>query len=73
MLLADARVRRGRAPPGRAAGEIRNWLVVGGAMGDRPAVTADYNPAHHAATGLGFAYWPCDDAAGGRRRAGSLS
>ncbi len=38
-------------------GEIRNWLVVAGAMGDRKATIVDYIPAHHAVTGLGFAYW----------------
>lgn len=38
-------------------GEIRNWLVVAGAMADRKATIVDYIPAHHAVTGLGFAYW----------------
>ena len=39
-------------------GEVRNWLVVSGAMGDRKATILDYIPAHHTVTGLGFAYWP---------------
>jgi len=38
-------------------GEIRNWLVVAGAMGDRKATIVDYIPVHHAVTGLGFAFW----------------
>ncbi|HLY67732.1 MAG TPA: extradiol ring-cleavage dioxygenase, partial [Chloroflexota bacterium] len=39
-------------------GEIRNWLVVAGAMGNHAAQVVDYIPAYHAVTGLGFAYWP---------------
>jgi protocatechuate 4,5-dioxygenase beta chain len=38
-------------------GEIRNWIVVAGAMAERKAEVVDYIPAHHAVTGLGFAYW----------------
>jgi aromatic ring-opening dioxygenase catalytic subunit (LigB family) len=38
-------------------GEIRNWLVVGGAMGSRKATVVDYMAVHHAITGVGFAYW----------------
>lgn len=41
-------------------GEMRAWITVAGAMeesGSR-AVVVDYIPAHHAVTGLGFAYWP---------------
>ncbi len=38
-------------------GEIRNWLVVGGAMGDTPATVVDYMAVHHIITGVGFAYW----------------
>ena len=52
LYAVDSETMRG------GTGEIRNWLVVGGAMGDRRAVTVDYIPAHHAVTGLGFAYWP---------------
>jgi Catalytic LigB subunit of aromatic ring-opening dioxygenase len=39
-------------------GEIRSWIVVAGACGVRRAQVVDYIPAHHAVTGLGFAYWP---------------
>jgi protocatechuate 4,5-dioxygenase beta chain len=42
-------------------GEVRNWLVAAGAMGSRRAAIVDYIPAHHAVTGLGFAYWPCEE------------
>ena len=38
-------------------GEIRSWIVVAGACGAAPATVVDYIPAHHAVTGLGFAYW----------------
>jgi protocatechuate 4,5-dioxygenase beta chain len=38
-------------------GEIRAWITVAGAM-RRPARIIDYIPAHHAKTGLAFAYWP---------------
>jgi hypothetical protein len=38
-------------------GEIRSWIVVAGAFSDVPATIVDYIPAHHAVTGLGFAYW----------------
>lgn len=38
-------------------GEIRAWLSVAGAM-QRPATVVDYIRAHHAKTGLAFAYWP---------------
>jgi len=38
-------------------GEIRNWLAVGGAMGDRKATIVDYMVIHHVITGVGFAYW----------------
>lgn len=38
-------------------GEIRNWLAVGGAMGDRKATIVDYMVVHHIITGVGFAYW----------------
>jgi Catalytic LigB subunit of aromatic ring-opening dioxygenase len=41
-------------------GEIRSWIVVAGACGGAPATIVDYIPAHHAVTGLGFAYWPPD-------------
>jgi protocatechuate 4,5-dioxygenase beta chain len=42
-------------------GEIRNWLVVGGAMGSTRATVVDYMAAHSAITGVGFAYWnPAD-------------
>ena len=38
-------------------GEIRSWIVVAGACSGVPATIVDYIPAHHAVTGLGFAYW----------------
>ncbi len=38
-------------------GEIRAWLVVGGAMGDTKADIIDYMPIHHAIAGVGFAAW----------------
>lgn len=38
-------------------GEIRSWIVVAGACADARATIVDYIPAHHAVTGLGFAYW----------------
>ena len=38
-------------------GEIRNWLVVGGAMGECQARIIDYMPVHHIITGVGFAAW----------------
>ena len=38
-------------------GEIRSWTVVAGACDAAPATIVDYIPAHHAVTGLGFAYW----------------
>jgi protocatechuate 4,5-dioxygenase beta chain len=41
-------------------GEIRAWIAVAGAM-QRPARVVDYIRAHHAKTGLAFAYWPGTD------------
>lgn len=38
-------------------GEIRNWVAVAGAYDGRKGTVVDYLPAHHAVTGLGFAYW----------------
>ena len=38
-------------------GEIRSWIVVAGACDAAQATIVDYIPAHHAVTGLGFAYW----------------
>jgi protocatechuate 4,5-dioxygenase beta chain len=38
-------------------GEIRSWIVVGGALSGVRATIVDYIPAHHAVTGLGFAYF----------------
>ncbi len=43
-------------------GEIRAWISVAGAM-RRPAKVVEYIRAHHAKTGLAFAYWPCLDSA----------
>lgn len=38
-------------------GEIRSWIVVAGACRKARATIVDYIPAHHAVTGIGFAYW----------------
>jgi hypothetical protein len=38
-------------------GEIRSWIVVAGACSPGRATIVDYIPAHHAVTGLGFAYF----------------
>ena len=38
-------------------GEIRNWLVAAGAMGDRKATIVDYIASNHALAGVGFACW----------------
>jgi len=38
-------------------GEIRSWIVVAGACSGARATVVDYIPAHHAVTGLGFAYF----------------
>jgi aromatic ring-opening dioxygenase LigB subunit len=38
-------------------GEIRSWIVVAGACRGAKATIVDYIPAHHAVTGLGFAYF----------------
>ncbi len=43
-------------------GEVRAWITVAAAL-DRPAVVVDYIKAHHAKTGLGFAYWPAANGA----------
>ncbi|HTP95280.1 MAG TPA: hypothetical protein VMK05_05485 [Burkholderiales bacterium] len=37
-------------------GELRAWITAAGAC-RWPATIIDYIPAHHAKTGLGFAYW----------------
>ena len=39
-------------------GEIRSWIVVAGACSEGRATVVDYIPAHHAVTGLGFAFFP---------------
>ena len=38
-------------------GEIRSWIVIGGACSEARATIVDYIPAHHAVTGLGFAHF----------------
>ncbi len=38
-------------------GEIRSRIVAAGACSGVRATIVDYIPAHHAVTGLGFAYW----------------
>jgi len=42
------------------AAEVRLWTVVAGACeaAGRRARVVDYIPSYHAATGLGFAFWP---------------
>ena len=53
----------------RGTSEIRNWVVVAGAMeemGSRASVL-DYIPVHHGVTGLGWAYWDAAASALGRR------
>jgi protocatechuate 4,5-dioxygenase beta chain len=42
-------------------GEIRAWVTLAGAFGDRRAEIVDYIPLHHTVTGLGFACWPGDE------------
>jgi aromatic ring-opening dioxygenase LigB subunit len=38
-------------------GELRNWIVVAGAVGASRAKVLDYIPLYHGVTGLGFAFW----------------
>jgi hypothetical protein len=38
-------------------GEIRSWIVIGGACSEARTTIVDYIPAHHAVTGLGFAHF----------------
>jgi Catalytic LigB subunit of aromatic ring-opening dioxygenase len=38
-------------------GEVRSWIVVAAALEEVKATVVDYLAAHHAVTGLGFAYW----------------
>lgn len=54
MYAFDSMTMRG------GTGEMRAWITVAGAMEEsgRKAVVVDYVPAHHAVTGLGWAYWP---------------
>lgn len=49
-------------------GEMRAWITVAGAM-QRSATVVEYIRAHHAKTGLGFAYWPVVEAREALRRA----
>jgi protocatechuate 4,5-dioxygenase beta chain len=51
LFTADSATLRG------GTGEIRCWIAVAGAYDGRKATIVDYIPAHHAVTGLGFAYW----------------
>jgi hypothetical protein len=44
-------------------GEVRSWIVVAAALEGVKATVVDYLPAHHAVTGLGFAYWSDNGAA----------
>ena len=48
------------------AAEMRSWIAVGAAMETvgAKATVVDYVPAHKAATGLAFAYWPVEAANG---------
>jgi len=49
-------------------GEMRAWITVAGAMEEAGcrATVVDYIPAHHAVTGLGWAYWPQNGHTDGR-------
>lgn len=38
-------------------GELRNWIVIAGAVGSIRATVLDYIPHYHGVTGLGFAFW----------------
>ena len=51
LFTADSATLRG------GTGEIRNWVAVAGAYDGAKGTVVDYIPAHHAVTGLGFAYW----------------
>ena len=42
-------------------GELRNWIVIAGAIGSSRARIIDYIPHYHGATGLGFAFWEPDE------------
>ncbi len=44
-------------------GEVRSWIVVAAALEGVKATVVDYLPAHHAVTGLGFAYWSTNGSA----------
>lgn len=41
-------------------GEVRSWIVTAAALDGVKATVVDYLAAHHAVTGLGFAYWSQD-------------
>jgi len=60
MYAFDSMTMRG------GTGEMRAWITVAGAMEDTgwTATVVDYIPAHHAVTGLGWAYWADDDGLG---------
>lgn len=45
-------------------GEIRSWITVAAAFEGTRGTVVDYLPAYHAVTGLGFAYWSPNGAAG---------
>lgn len=51
LFTVDSATMRG------GTGETRAWIVAAGACQWKGEVV-DYIPAHHAKTGLGFAYWP---------------
>ncbi|MDX3908170.1 MAG: hypothetical protein QHC78_21000 [Pigmentiphaga sp.] len=51
LFTVDSATMRG------GSGEIRAWIVAAAAC-QWKAEVVDYIPAHHAKTGLGFAYWP---------------
>ena len=55
MFTFDSDTMRG------GTGEIRAWISAAGAM-QRPAQIVEYIRAHHAKTGIGFAWWPAVEA-----------
>ncbi len=60
LFMFDSDTMRG------GTGEMRAWITVAGAM-QRAATVVEYIRAHHAKTGLGFAYWPFAAADAGRK------
>ena len=40
--------------------ELRNWLIVAGAVGAIPPMFTEYVPAYRTVVGMGFAAWKLD-------------